>query len=87
MADRPEAWEELRDANPERPLDARGNWAEIDAGNVVRIPAHWPEGEHEVEREAGDLLDDAKTLAGRVLGLVSPQQPPESTEPAEPDGG
>ena len=36
-------WPELRDVNPDKPVDASGAWREIHAGETIGIPESWPE--------------------------------------------
>ena len=36
-------WPELRDVNPDKPVDGTGAWREIHVGETIGIPENWPE--------------------------------------------
>jgi hypothetical protein len=81
-------WAELRDANPQKPLDPRGWWRAIGQGEELSIPASWP-----IVRQR--FAPDGSEASGPVAGgapqryvvtrsdVRSPQSPDHTREAAE----
>jgi len=82
---RPDAWAELRDANPDKPLDGNGFWRHVEAGEIVGIPSDWPEVEDEAGEVVGMLLGGAADWLEKHNPFGSPPPPPTATSAAPPE--